>query len=96
MVYHGVDTDAAVLMRINGVPRSISRRLGEAYAREFEPDSIYAVESGRVLGCLSGLSGGIWEPEGGSITGEECKTVWRRLSGVAAPSAREPRPVRRR
>ena len=96
MVYHGVDTDAAVLMRINGVPRSISRRLGEAYASEFEPDSIYAAESGRVLGWLSGLSGGIWEPEGGSITGEECKTVWRRLSGVEAPLAREPRPVRRR
>ena len=83
MVYHGVDTDEAVLMRINGVPRSVSKSIGAAYAREFKADNIYAAESGRVLGWLSDLPGDRWRPEGGSITGEECKEVWMRLSGVA-------------
>ncbi len=91
MVYHGVDTDAAVLMRINGVPRSISKRIGAEYAHEHDADNIYAAESGRVLGWLSDLPGSAWKPEGGSITGEECKTVWRRLSGVAGqPAAASP------
>ena len=83
MVYHGVDTDEAVLMRINGVPRNVSKRIGAAYAREFETDNIYAAESGRVLEWLSSLPGGSWRPENGPITGEEYKGVWRKLSGVA-------------
>lgn len=95
MVYHGVDTDAAVLMRINGVPRSISKRIGAAYAHEHEADNIYAAESGRVLGWLSDLPGGAWKPEGGSITGEECKAVWRQLSGVAEQPAAAPPALRR-
>ena len=82
-MYHGVDTDEAVLMRINGVPRNVSKRIGAAYAREFETDNIYAAESGRVLEWLSSLPGGSWRPENGPITGEEYKGVWRKLSGVA-------------
>ena len=56
---------------------------GAAHAREFETDNIYAAESGHVLEWLSSLSGGRWRPEGGSITDEEYKGVWRKLSGVA-------------
>lgn len=32
MIYHGVNTEPAVLMRINSVPRSIATNLGERFA----------------------------------------------------------------
>ena len=37
MVYYGVDTNEAILMRLNSVPRSISKKIGEMYKNE-RPD----------------------------------------------------------
>lgn len=34
MIYHGVNSEDAVLMRMNAAPRSAAERLGEMYRRE--------------------------------------------------------------
>ncbi len=33
MIYHGVNTSEAVLMRMNNVPRSIAQQIGEEYSK---------------------------------------------------------------
>ena len=85
MVYHGVDTDEAVLMRMNGVPRGAARRVGRAYAEHLGGQDVYSASSSdKVLEWLGGLSEGTWRPESGTLTGRECKGVWRELAGIEA------------
>jgi len=38
MIYHGVHTSEAILMRMNSAPRSIAERLGERYKGEVRPE----------------------------------------------------------
>lgn len=84
MVYHGVDTDEAVLMRMNGVPRSAARRVGSAYASHLGERDLYSASgSGEVLAWLGDLPESGWRPESGSLTGRECRDIWRELAGVA-------------
>ncbi len=84
MVYHGVDSDGAVLMRMYGVPRGAARRVGEAYAREAR--DVRAGASG-VLSWLEELPDKSWGPgSGATMSGAEYKEVWRRLAG-AVPAA---------
>ena len=83
MVYHGVDTDEAVLMRMNGVPRSAARGVGSAYADYLGGRDVYsASSSGNVLKWLGDLPESGWRPESGDLTGKECKGIWRELAGV--------------
>ena len=90
MVYYGVDTDAAILMRMNSVPRSVAGRIGEAYAEEMEGagGDLRSAGGREVREWLSGLGDDEWEVAGGEgIGGRECKMVWSRLSGHAAADA---------
>ncbi len=81
MVYHGVGTDEAVVMRRHGVPRGAARRVGEAYGREARE---IRGSSGIML-WLEGLPGGSWGPGSGSgMSGADYKEVWRRLAGAGA------------
>ena len=81
MVYYGVDSEEAILMRMQGVPRSISKRLGTVYRDQTPGQDIYSVGADDVMGWLNGLSDDMWQPESGTISGAECKRIWRRLSG---------------
>ena len=48
MIYHGVRTEDAVLMRMNAVPRSVAENLGKLYReRVREPDSLDSVVHAR-------------------------------------------------
>lgn len=83
MVYHGVDTDEAVLMRMNSVPRSAARGVGSAYADYLGGRNLYSASgSGEVLEWLDDLDESRWRSESGELTGRECKDVWRELAGV--------------
>ena len=97
MAYYGVDTDAAVLMRMNSVPRSAARGIGMAYGEYFEGGRRdRRPVGGREIGeWLSGLEWDEWigrgaarrereTPRPGGIAGSDLKAVWSLLSGRAA------------
>ena len=90
MVYYGVDTDEAILMRMNSVPRSVAGRIGAAYAEHLgRGRDLRSAAGEEVREWLSGLDEGEWVPPAGAggIAGREYKMVWSRLSGeeTAAP-----------
>lgn len=85
MIYHGVKTEAAVLMRMNGVPRSIAEPLGAEFERKTgAPAGNQTVGVARDF--LRTLSDDDWvrlAPRGTAMSGRDYKEVWRRLSGEA-------------
>ena len=89
MVYYGVDTDEAILMRMNSVPRSVAGRIGAAYAEHLgRGRDLRSAAGEEVREWLSGLDEGEWAPPGaGGTAGRDYKMVWSRLSGeeAAAP-----------
>lgn len=82
MIYHGVKTEDAVLMRMNAAPRSVSESLGGLY-RDMNPnDSRYSISRARSF--LKELSLQDWErarPEGAPLSSAGYKKVWQILSG---------------
>ena len=85
MIYHGVSSEDAVLMRMNSAPRSASEALGSLY-REVtgEDEGRYSVGGARRF--LQGLGADEWggvRPEGAALSGTGYKRVWEVLSGEA-------------
>jgi replicative superfamily II helicase len=83
MLYHGVNTESAVLMRINSVPRSIAPKLGEkfAVAKQGNPD-IHNSRSARDF--LRRLSVEDWQkaaPQNSALSGSDYRDVWQLLAG---------------
>jgi hypothetical protein len=83
MIYHGVKTEAAVLMRMNSVPRSVAEPLGKEFERK---TGVLAGNQtvGAAREFLRGLSDGDWgrlAPRGTAMSGRDYREVWRRLSG---------------
>lgn len=85
MIYHGVKTDAAVLMRMNSVPRSVAERLGAEFERAARtPAANQTVGIAREF--LRTLSQNDWSrvaPSGAAMSGQDYKEIWERLSGEA-------------
>lgn len=83
MLYHGVNTEEAVIMRMNSVPRTIATKLGEQFAKTSEtPDRARSVREARQF--LRSLSIEAWQsaaPRGATMTGLDYRDVWLRLSG---------------
>ncbi len=83
MIYHGVKTEAAVLMRMNSVPRSIAEPLGAEFTRKMgSPAGSQTVGMAREF--LRTLIDGDWgrlAPEGTAMSGRDYREVWGRLSG---------------
>ena len=86
MIYHGVRTEEAVLMRMNSAPRSAAEKLGELYRETIgENDGRYSVGQARQF--LRNLSDQDWQharPDNATLSGSEYKRVWEVLSGEAA------------
>ena len=89
MIYHGVSSEEAVLMRMNSAPRSAAEALGGLYREMTGSDeSRYSVGDARRF--LQGLGTEGWDgvrPEGAALTGTGYKRVWEILSGEASQSA---------
>jgi hypothetical protein len=83
MIYHGVNTDAAVLMRMNSVPRSVAEPLGVEFERTTgTPASNQTLGMAReFLRALTPSDWGRLAPKGAAMTGNDYKEVWGRLSG---------------
>ena len=82
MVYYGVNSDEAVLMRMNSMPRSVSGAMGRAYAAE---QNIVGARPSDVRGWLNDLGDSGWDsavPPYSRMPGSEYKQVWRRLAGL--------------
>ena len=84
MLYHGVRTEDAVLMRMNSAPRSAAEALGGLY-RELYSASEYrlSVDSARVF--LKELQTRDWDrvrPKDSTMSGNDYKRVWEILSGA--------------
>ena len=80
MIYHGVRSEEAVLMRMNGVPRSIAETIGETYrtASGLHP----TLQSARAFLTTADIE--VWnraKPTNTPMSGEEYRSVWRVLSG---------------
>ncbi len=83
MIYHGVRTEDAVLMRMNSSPRSAAERLGDLYRETIgESDGRYSVGQARQF--LKNLSDRDWQracPDNAALSGSGYKRVWEVLSG---------------
>ena len=82
MIYHGVFSDEAILMRMNFVPRSISETLGN----EFKTKEIYTEKSSTLAGeFLAKLKTTDWDrlkPSTAAMSGADYQTIWKRLAGL--------------
>ena len=84
MIFYGVDTDEAILMRLNNVPRSISKTMGKRYRRE--NPKFHKARSGDVITWLKDLDARGWDeavPQDKRLSGTEYKKIWEKLSGTA-------------
>lgn len=83
MIYHGVRSEEAVLMRMNAVPRSAAERLGEEFKASID-DAADQVGFYEARQFLRGLNETDWErirPEAAYLSGSDYMTLWQRLSG---------------
>lgn len=83
MIYHGVKSEDAVLMRMNSAPRSAAERLGALYrSKTDQDDARYSV--GKARSFLKELSRQDWDsarPSNAPLDGSGYKRVWEVLSG---------------
>ncbi|RLF99715.1 DEAD/DEAH box helicase [Thermococci archaeon] len=81
MIYYGVNTEEAIIMRINNIPRSIANNLGKIYREEIGDNSI-SPES--AYEWLKTTSISAWDeavPPNKEILGSDYKKIWEKLSG---------------
>ena len=86
MIYHGVRSEEAVLMRMNSAPRTAAEGLATLY-REFDGDEDGQYSVGGARRFLKGLGAQGWDevrPEGAALSGTGYKKVWEILSGEAS------------
>ncbi|MGD9568087.1 MAG: DEAD/DEAH box helicase [Sedimentibacter sp.] len=79
MIYHGVNTQEAVLMRMNSVPRSISYQIGEKYSGVAEK---YTVQEAREF--IKTLTINDWDNlrnKDSFLSGKGYKKIWELLAG---------------
>ena len=83
MIYHGVGSEEAVLMRMNSVPRSIAMEMGHRYGQYYKKSTERPkVSSARRF--LKSLNTKDWQsicPLNMPIGGKDYKRVWEILSG---------------
>lgn len=85
MIYHGVRSETAVLMRMNAAPRSTAENLGKMYRHESQDDPL-DLKVGRAREFLKNLSLADWNrarPTGAPLSGGDYQKIWQVLSGEA-------------
>lgn len=80
MLYHGVRSEEAVLMRMNSAPRSIAESLGTEFKRSAASTGS-ATQAADFLRSLSEMDWDRLRPKSAAMSGSDYREVWRRLSG---------------
>ena len=83
MIYHGVCTEDAVLMRMNSAPRSVAEALGDLY-REIKGEDESRFSVGKARNFLRELNDQDWNrvrPPDAALSNSGYKRVWKILSG---------------
>ena len=83
MIYHGVQSEEAVLMRMNSVPRSVAEKLAEEFRTNsrIDADQVGTQEARQFLKNLDPSGWGRVRPEGAHLSGADYKSIWELLSG---------------
>ena len=85
MIYYGVNSDEAILMRMNNVPRSIADSIGKLYLKEHESETLYESRSSDVIKWLDGMNVEKWNsviPKNKEIKGSDYRQIWRQISEI--------------
>jgi len=83
MIYHGVKTEEAVLMRMNSAPRSVAERLGKEFKKN-TGKSGGETSVNEVRDFLKGMEASDWNrvrPKTTTLSGSDYKNIWELLSG---------------
>lgn len=83
MIYHGVKTEEGVLMRMNGVPRSIAEKMGGIF-QQTAPATGVAVGIQTVRQFLDQADISTWNrarPDNAPLSGQEYRDLWKVISG---------------
>jgi len=83
MIYHGVRTEDAVLMRMNSVPRGVAPALGNLY-RDLVGNDGDRYSIGKARTFLRNLKSVDWDgarPQRASLSGDGYRRVWEVLAG---------------
>lgn len=82
MIYYGVDSDEAILMRMNNIPRKISRQFGKEYLKVNK--DINKSTPSEAYDWISNLDKREWEKIVGqkyTASGTDYKRIWNIISG---------------
>jgi len=83
MIYHGVKSEEGVLMRMNGVPRSIAEQMGQSYRKDTVPSEAGSgIRHVRQFLRSADIETWNWaRPAEAALSGSEYRDVWRVVSG---------------
>ena len=81
MIYHGVHTPEAILMRMNAVPRSVAEGLGKQYGDGVKAEDRSVSNARDFLHSLDNQEWAKALPKKAKMSGEDCRQVWQVLSG---------------
>lgn len=83
MIYHGVRTEEGVLMRMNGIPRTIAEGMGERYRESAQPRADGPGVQ-KVRDFIASADIATWKrarPQTSPLSADDYKAVWRVISG---------------
>jgi superfamily II DNA/RNA helicase len=83
MIYHGVHTSEAILMRMNSAPRSVAERLGVRFAQEVDSEQRSVSVARDFIKSLDDQDWAGVLPEKPQMSGGDCRRVWNILAGEA-------------
>lgn len=82
MIYYGVDSSEAILMRINNIPRTIAKEFGNKFASEVE--GIYKTTPSEAFEWIANLTDNHWNSIVGNnlvASGKDYSKIWRIING---------------
>ena len=83
MIFYGVDSDEAILMRLNSIPRSLSKKMGTIYKTDVP--TYQNSTPADVMTWIQTLDERRWNsvvPENSRLSGNEYKQIWQKISGT--------------
>ena len=82
MIYYGVNSEEAVLLRKENVPRTVASRFGEIMKDEFGINATLSKKSNEVTNWLLRKNWNTVISSSSNISGDEYKKIWKKLIGI--------------